>query len=88
MKKPAHLTPEMIAIWDELLPQINPHIGAIGFEALVTQVYRSRDAQKRIAEEGLIVADAKGVAVPHPALAIEKQAQGEIRTWLNRWSAR
>ena len=50
-------------------------------EAYCGQVSRLRDAQARIAEEGLIVADAKGVPMPHPALVIERQAQDEIRKW-------
>ena len=50
-------------------------------EAYCGQVSRLRDAQARIAEEGLIVADAKGVPMPHPALLIERQAQDEIRKW-------
>lgn len=50
-------------------------------EALAGQISRLRDAQSRIAEEGLIVADGKQNPVPHPALAIEKAAQEEIRKW-------
>jgi hypothetical protein len=87
MKKPKHLTPEMAAIWDELRPQVDEYISAIEFESLVTQVYRMRDAQKRIAEEGLVVEDAKGFAVPHPAIGVEKQAQSEIRTWFKHFAS-
>lgn len=50
-------------------------------EAYCGQVARLRDAQRRIAAEGAVVADPKGNPVPHPALAIEKAAQAEIRTW-------
>lgn len=52
-------------------------------EAYCGQVSRLRDAQARIAKEGLIVADGKGQPVPHPALAVEKSAQAEIRSWGN-----
>lgn len=50
-------------------------------EAYSGQIARLRDAQTRIAEEGLIVRDAKGQPIPHPAIAIEKAAQEEIRKW-------
>lgn len=50
-------------------------------EALAGQISRLRDAQARIAEDGLIVPDVKGNPVEHPALAIERRAQDEIRKW-------
>lgn len=50
-------------------------------EAVAGQIARLRDAQERIAREGLIVPDGKQNPVPHPALAIERAAQDEIRKW-------
>jgi hypothetical protein len=50
-------------------------------EAYCGQVARMRDAQRRIAVEGLVVADGKGQPMPHPALVIERTAQDEIRKW-------
>lgn len=78
----------MAAIWSEMVGQVRPTIGAVGLEALCVQVARMRDAQRRITAEGLVVADAKGNPVPHPALAVEKQAQAEIRQWLGKFGAR
>jgi hypothetical protein len=49
------------------------------------QVSRARDARSRIDLEGLIVADAKGNPIPHPALKIELEAQREIRLWVTRY---
>jgi hypothetical protein len=63
-------------------------IGSAGLEALVVQVHRMRDAQERITAEGIVVADSKGNPIPHPALAIERQAQVEIRTWLAKYGGR
>lgn len=57
-------------------------------EAYCGQVSRLRDAQMRIASEGLIVSDAKGQPMPHPAIAIEKAAQDEIRKWGNAFRPR
>ena len=60
---------------------VSERIDGPDLEAYCGQVSRLRDAQAWIAEEGLIVADAKGVPMPHPALLIERQAQDEIRKW-------
>ncbi len=50
-------------------------------EAYYGQVARLREAQRRIAAEGLVIAAAEGQPVPHPALVIERGAQDEIRRW-------
>lgn len=78
---PEHIS----AIWDELAGSVRDRIGNAGMEALCGQVYRLREAEGRISEEGMVVQDAKGNPVPHPALAIEKQAQAEIRNWVDKF---
>ena len=88
MTAPATLPEHLRAIWEEMVPQVSPKIGEVGLEALCVQVHRARDAQRRVTEEGMLVLDAKGNAAPHPALAIEKAAQGEVRTWLLKFGAR
>ena len=50
-------------------------------EAYAGQVVRLRDAQRRLAAEGSVIADPKGNPIPHPALQIERMAQDEIRKW-------
>lgn len=82
LAKPATLPEHLASIWAELLPAVRDTIGATGLEALCGQVYRLRDAQARITAEGIVVADAKGNPIPHPAIVVEKQAQAEIRAWL------
>ena len=57
-------------------------------EAYCGQVARLRDAQARLAAEGSIIADPKGVPIPHPAIAIERAAQDEIRKWGNAFKPR
>lgn len=57
-------------------------------EAFCGQVARLRDAQARLAAEGSIIADPKGVPIPHPAIAIERAAQDEIRKWGNAFKPR
>ncbi len=80
---PEHLSPAARAVWDATVSaHSNPEwIVGPDLEAYCTQVARMRDAQSRIDAEGLIVADAKGNPVPHPAIAIEKAAQSEVRAW-------
>jgi len=72
-------------IWEELKDTVSTRIGPQGLEAFCGQVYRLRAAEKRITEEGLVVQDSKGNPIPHPALAIEKQAQTEIRNWIDKY---
>ena len=57
-------------------------------EAFCGQVARLRDAQARLAAEGSIIADPKGVPIPQPAIAIERAAQDEIRKWGNAFKPR
>jgi len=80
--KPKTLPEYLGPIWDETVSQVREKIGAAGLEALCLQIHRMRDAQGRIAKDGAIVLDGKGNAGPHPAVAIEKAAQAEIRSWL------
>ena len=82
MKKRKGLPKELSAIWDELEGEVNERIGSVGLEAFCGQVHRLREAQSRIAEEGMIVQDAKGNPMAHPAVAIEKQAQVEVKAWV------
>jgi len=85
MKYPDTLPDYLRPIWDELDEQMRDSIGAVGLEALCVQVYRMRDAQARVTADGMVVVDAKGNPVPHPALDIEKRAQAEVRTWLDKY---
>lgn len=52
-----------------------------GFDAYCAQVAIERDAGGRVASEGIVVANAKGEPVPHPALDIQRKAQAEMRAW-------
>lgn len=81
---PVGLAPDVAAIWVETVTEYGPgyeRITGPALEAYCGQVSRLREAQRRIAAEGLVVADAKGQPVPHPALSIERGAQEEIRRW-------
>jgi len=84
---PAQLPENLEPIWKELSRQVRPRIGSAGMEALCGQVFRLRDAQARIAKDGAVVLDGKGVPGPHPAIAIEKSAGAEIRAWLQKFGS-
>ena len=72
------------AIWQQMVAAGSPEGPEL--EAFVGQVARLREAQRRIAAEGLITADPKGYPIPHPAIAIEKAAQAEIRAWGSKFA--
>lgn len=76
---PPHLTGPAADAWREVATGDETAAQLLILETLAVQVARARDARARIDTEGLIVADAKGTPVPHPALVIERQAQHEIR---------
>lgn len=84
MSAPEHLSPEARSVWDSVVAR-KPGCEGPDLEAYCVQVSRMRDAQTRIDREGLVVADAKGNPIPHPALAIEKAAQVEVRAWADRF---
>lgn len=84
---PEHLSPEARAVWDAVVAK-KPGCEGPDLEAYSVQVARMRDAQARIDREGLIVADAKGNPIPHPALAVEKVANAEVRAWSERFKPR
>lgn len=88
MEKPSTLPDHLSAIWDETAPRVVRRIGPMGLEALCGQIFRMRDAQERVTKDGAIVADAKGNPCPHPALAIEKAAQAEVRAWIIKFGVR
>ena len=77
---PPHLPEDVRLVWVELVAGgLDP---GPGFEAYCGQVARMRDARQRVSDEGLVVMDAKGQPIPHPALRIELEAQAAIRLWL------
>lgn len=79
---PAGLAADVATVWLELVAEGLP--AGPQLEAYAGQVARMRDAQNRIAEEGAVVQDARGNPIPHPALAIERAAQAEVRLWSDK----
>lgn len=81
---PDHLPDDVAAVWTQVVDAYGGGADRIvgpDLEAYCGQVARLRDAQRRLATEGSVVADPKGFPIPHPAIAIERAAQDEIRKW-------
>lgn len=78
---PAHLSDGAQQAWRELVTGRERPADLVALEAAAVQVARMRDAQRRIDDEGLIVPDAKGEPIAHPALVVERAAQAEVRKW-------
>lgn len=84
---PEHLPDAAAAVWGEISATFAAsgddisRVSGPDLDAYVGQVVRLRDAQARVDREGMVVADAKGQPIPHPALALERDAQKEIRAW-------
>jgi hypothetical protein len=75
----------MSEIWAEIAPQVTDRISIIGLESLCCQVATQREARRRIDHDGLVVSDSRGNPIAHPALAVEKSAQAEIRKWIEKY---
>lgn len=94
LSAPEHLSEAARVVWCEVAALFKvagddvARVSGAGLEAYCVQVARMRDAQRRVDREGLVVADEKGRPVPHPALAIEKAAQVEVRAWQERFTPR
>lgn len=82
MTAPDYLSEAAATVWQETVAgrPVAAHAHA-AVAAYCVQVARARDAQARIDREGLVVADEKGRPIPHPAVAIERAAQAEVRAW-------
>lgn len=90
--KLSEVPPEVAAVREELLTEVSNDQAArmVGpeFDAYCGAVARLRDAQARIAEEELIVPDAKNNPVVHPAYAVERLATEDLRKWGDKFRPR
>lgn len=87
---PAHMDGDAATVWTEV---VNAHhdperIAGPDLEAYCGQVAMMRDARKRVAREGAIIADSRGTPMPHPAIALELKAQAEVRAWGDKFRGR
>lgn len=78
---PGHLSAEAKAAWNEIVRGGETRPQLVLLEGVAVQLARAREAQRRVDDEGLIVAGDKGAVAAHPALAIERAAQEQLRKW-------
>lgn len=91
MTAPEHLPAAARAAWEEIVAALGADpdgVEAPAVEAYAVAVGRMRDAQARVNDEGMLVPDDKGRAVPHPALAVERAAAAEVKRWVERYRRR
>lgn len=85
MTAPDHLPKRVAQVWDEVEAAFTTvafdRLNKQNLEAYCGQVATMREAQERVDREGIIIADAKGDPVEHPAIGIGKRAQEQIRAW-------
>lgn len=84
---PDHLTGVAASVWRTIVEDsdtpnlLNPE--ELG--AYCELVALEREASARVREEGSVVSDEKGRPVPHPAIAVARQAQQDIKGWGDRF---
>lgn len=85
---PEHLSAGAAAVWSEVVERHTDPEQIIGpeFEAYCVTVNRARVAATRIDREGFVVNDERGNAVEHPAFAVERKAQAQIKAWGDRFA--
>ena len=91
MSAPGHLPEAVAKVWNEVVDAYGDDADKItgpALEAYCGQVATLRDCQARIAREGLVVADPKGLPIEHPAVRLERAAQDEIRKWGDQFRPR
>lgn len=85
MNAPDYLPDDVKTVWEQVEAGFSKaafqRLNKQNLEAYCTQVATMREAQTRVNNEGIIIADAKGDPIEHPAIGIVKRAQAEIRAW-------
>ncbi|AYN58999.1 terminase small subunit [Arthrobacter phage Ryan] len=88
IEPPESLPPAAVEVWNEIVASndLAGNVDRSALEAFCTLMARLREARRRVEEEGMVVKDPRGRVVPHPALAVERQAAEQIRAWGDRFA--
>lgn len=88
LEPPEGLPAEVVAVWHEVVAanDLAGQVDRAALEVFCTLMARLRTARDRVEEEGLVVNDDRGKAVPHPALLVERQTAEAIRAWGDRFA--
>lgn len=84
---PDHLSETAAQVWRSVIRDCsNPtFVAADELAAYCNAVVLERDCARRVAEEGTIVADERGRPIAHPAIAVGRQAQQDIKGWAEKF---
>jgi len=85
---PEHLSEAAAEVWRGVIRDAsNPSfIVADELAAFCNAVVLERDCARRVAAEGTIVADERGRPIAHPAIAVGRQAQQDIKGWAEKFA--
>lgn len=85
---PDHLNDGAADVWRSIVGESDNPALIVGDElaAFCNAVWLERDCARRVAEEGTIVADERGRPIAHPAIAVGRQAQQDIKNWAERFA--
>lgn len=88
LEPPEGLPAEVVVVWQEVVAanDLAGQVDRAALEVFCTLMARLRTARDRVEEEGLVVSDDRGKAVPHPALLVERQTAEAIRAWGDRFA--
>lgn len=79
---PQHLSEDATRAWEQVVATAGATIDPADaplLEEYAQAIATARAARARVDEEGFVIADARGAAVPHPALTVEAKAIDTIR---------
>lgn len=85
MKPPKHLSDELKAIWNEILPSYDEGTPPIILETICSLIQTLRQSRILIKKDGVIVRDGKNNAVEHPALGTERATITKINDMTRKW---
>lgn len=80
---PDHLSPVAAEVWKQIIRDHDTPGLIVGpeLDAYCECVALERDASRRVVMEGTIVADERGRPIAHPAIAVARQAQQDLKAW-------
>ncbi|SDF99091.1 phage terminase, small subunit, putative, P27 family [Cellulosimicrobium cellulans] len=87
-KPPESLPADAVKVWNEIVESndLAGNVDRAALEVFCTLVAQLREARDRVKAEGMVVEDARGRVVPHPALQVERALADQIRAWGDRFA--
>lgn len=88
VEPPEGIPGDVADVWREIVAanDLAGRVDRAALETFATLIARMRAARQRVDDEGMVVKDGRGRAVPHPALLIERQCADAVRQWGDRFA--